>query len=140
MRIVHCITWRFAFQKIEQELKWSINWNPNTQSTWNQLFSEATTVEKIARLAVLLTFPKCDNQRRPCTELHHILNWLSTVTAPEMNTGRYVLWIFIYRYISTYRFIIWWDKIPLWEINTIEHFSESTLCVSIIYTGSICEC
>lgn len=65
------------------------------------------SLEKIASLAVLLTFPKCEKQRWPCMELcHHILNWLSTVRAQEGNTGRYDLCIFIYRYISTYRFII----------------------------------
>lgn len=65
------------------------------------------SLKTIASLAVLLTFPKCDKQRQPCMKLcHHILNWLSTATAPEVNTQRYILCIFIYRYISTYRFII----------------------------------
>lgn len=44
------------------------------------------SLKKIASLAVLLTFSKCDKQRQLCIELcHRILNWLSTVT--EVNTG-----------------------------------------------------
>lgn len=41
--------------------------------------------EKIASLAAPLTLPKRDKQRLSCAELHYpSLNWLSTVTAPEV--------------------------------------------------------
>lgn len=59
--------------------------------------------EKIASLAVPLPFPKCDKQRLSWAELHRpILNWLSTVTAPEVKwtqPGMFCASLYVYLYL-----------------------------------------